>query len=193
MSVIAVSCDGFTSSVSVVRCSGSLFGHVEVQHMTWPGLGHWCTSFSISLSSPDWKSPSFTTSSSCEDPCPSSSPLPVSSVFGSCSTWATYVCWYRKKRDVTISNFCWSQISNYYITTAGVWKSFLAPHDVQDSDMIIKTYHRLDRWRWMPWSSIVHTVHVDLWRIQEKHTAVLDLVLFTKKQTIKQTELFLTL
>lgn len=57
------------------------------------------TSLSMRLSSPDWKSAfrpfcTLIISSSCDDPWPSSSPLPepASSEFGSWSTWAMYIC-----------------------------------------------------------------------------------------------------
>lgn len=59
---------------------------------------HWRTSLAMRCSSPDWKSPwlpvlGLIMSSSCEDPWPSSSPLPdepASSEVDSCSTWAMY-------------------------------------------------------------------------------------------------------
>lgn len=69
-------------------------------------LRHCRTSLSMRQSSPDWKSSfrlllTLIISSSCEDPWPSSSPLPesASSVFGSWSTWAMYICC-RKKREM---------------------------------------------------------------------------------------------
>lgn len=65
-------------------------------------LGHQIqcrTSLSMRLSSPDWKSAfrpfcTLIISSSCDEPWPSSSPLPdpASSEFGSWSTWAMYIC-----------------------------------------------------------------------------------------------------
>ena len=68
--------------------------------------GYCRTSLAMRRSSPDWKSPSLTTglimSSSCEEPWPSSSPLPepISSKFDSCSTWAMYC----KQRDRVSDN-----------------------------------------------------------------------------------------
>lgn len=61
---------------------------------------HWCTSLSMRLSSPDWKSPSLTTepgamcSSSCGELWPYSSPLPETDSSGPCScrTCAMYLC-----------------------------------------------------------------------------------------------------
>lgn len=60
---------------------------------------YWWTSLAIRLSSPDWKSaslmlfPPFSISSSCDEPLSSSLLAPPgSSEFGSCSTWAMYIC-----------------------------------------------------------------------------------------------------